>query len=239
MIPLVVTTMLVRALAGAPQPAPSPFGVGETLEYGGHWHILNVGHVTLRVVGVDDIRGVRAWHFALSMGVSVPLFHSQTDLDSWTAVDPFVSLRYKKVLDGKTDDFAIFPDSGFYRDNADMTRHSTPRRPIDDLAFIYYLRTAPLKEHAHYDIQQYYRMEKNPVTIDVLGREMVSLDDGTRRYCWILHPVVDEPHGMFAKDHDARLWLTDDGLRLPVQIRSSYPGVGAITLRMRSLTLAH
>lgn len=238
MIPFVVSAVLAQALAGAPHPVPSPFGVGETLEYGGHWHGISVGHVTLRVVGSDDTRGARTWHFSLLMSVSALFFHSTTQLDSWTAVDPFVSLRFKKVLDGKVDDFTIFPDSGFYRDNADTTRHPTPHSAIDDLAFIYYLRTAPL-ERPHYDIQRYYRMDKNPVTIDVLGREMVTLDDGTRRYCWILHPVVDEPHGMFARDHDARLWLTDDGLRLPVQIRSSYPGVGAITLRLRSSTLAH
>ncbi|HEY4100033.1 MAG TPA: DUF3108 domain-containing protein [Gemmatimonadales bacterium] len=241
MIPFVVGTMLAQSLAMAPAPisaAPSPFGVGETIEYVGHYKFLSPGHVTLKVVGVDDVRGAKAWHFSLAMNVAVLMFHSSTALDSWTAIDPFESLKYRKVIDGKTSEFAIFPDSGFYRSSGDTTHHPTPHDPIDDLAFIYFLRTTPLHEHAHYDFSHYYRMDKNPVSIDVLGREMVSLDDGTRRYCWILHPIVDEPNGMFARDHDARLWLTDDGLRLPVQIRSNY-SVGAITLRMRRVTLAH
>jgi hypothetical protein len=51
--------------------------------------------------------------------------------------------------------------------------------------------------------------------------------------CLVLHPVIDTK-GMFSKRSDTRLWLTDDGRRIPVQIRSRFP-FGTITLRLKEM----
>jgi hypothetical protein len=54
--------------------------------------------------------------------------------------------------------------------------------------------------------------------------------------CLVLNPVVGE-RGLFAKRNDARLWLTDDGRRIPVQIRSTFEW-GQITLRLQRMVLS-
>jgi hypothetical protein len=51
----------------------------------------------------------------------------------------------------------------------------------------------------------------------------------------VLNPVVGDK--MFAPRADARLWITDDARRLPVQIRSRLP-YGTITLSLKKMTPA-
>ena len=219
-----------------------PFGVGETLEYSGRYLFITA-HGTMKVVGIDTVRGVPSWHFNVSFSVDAPFFHNKTDLNSWPGIKDFYTRRFTKVLDekdaGRNEDWQIFPDSGYYRSRADTTKRPTPHDPIDDAAFMYYLRTAKFVEHKTDTIPRYYRMHLNPVIIEVLGHEMVDTGGGKRFYCWVLHPIVDEPHGMFARDHDARIWISDDGLQLPVQIQSSYPIIGGVKLKLSKYTAGH
>jgi hypothetical protein len=42
---------------------------------------------------------------------------------------------------------------------------------------------------------------------------------------------------MFADRAEARLWITDDARRIPVQIRSKYP-FGTVTLKLEKMTFA-
>jgi hypothetical protein len=53
----------------------------------------------------------------------------------------------------------------------------------------------------------------------------------------VLHPIINaDKNGMFAPRADARIWLTDDARRIPVQIRSKL-GFGTVTLKIRSMTI--
>jgi len=240
-IPFVVGAMLLQTVRTTPPPVAVPYGVGETMEYSGRY-LLITAHGLMKVVGVDTVRGVPSWHFNVTFNVDAPFFHNKTDLNSWVGVKDFFSRRFTKVLDekdlAKNDDFQIFPDSGFFRNKSDTTKRPTPHDPIDDAGFMYYLRTAKYVEHHTDTIPRYYRMNFNPVIIEVLGHEMVETPSG-RYYCWILHPIVDEPHGMFDRDHDARIWITDDGLRIPVQIQSHYPVIGGVKLKLSKYTPGH
>jgi hypothetical protein len=86
-----------------------------------------------------------------------------------------------------------------------------------------------------YQFANYYRNDRNPVTVEVLKREMMEMPDGTKVPCLVLHPVVDEPNGMFSRRSEARLWLTDDARRIPVQIQSTY-AFGEVRLVLKKVT---
>ena len=244
MIPFVAGAMLLlQAVPAMPVPATVPFGVGESFEYDGHYLFFSPGGATMTVVGIDTVRGVPSWHFQLTMHVTVPLYKNRSDLESWTGVNDFVSRRFVHVINenGKqltNDDFHIFGDSGFFRNHEESATRPTPPRPLDDLAFVYYIRTMELKTGGRYLVPRYFREDHNPVEVTVIGHDSIEMPDGSRCFCWVLHPVVDEPNGLFSKKADARLWLTDDGLRIPVQIRSDI-GFGAVTLKLRKLTRPH
>jgi hypothetical protein len=243
-IPFVVIAMLLQTIPTASPPPTVPWGVGESFDYDGKYMIFSPGGATMSVVGIDTVRGVPNWHFKLTMHVKVPFYKNDSDLESWTAVNPFVSRRFVHVINENgrqisNDDFHIFGDSGFYRNHAESLTRPTPKQPLDDLAFVYYIRTMELKTGGKYAVPRYFREDHNPVEVEVMGHDSLEMPDGSHCYCWVLHPVVDEPNGLFSRKNDARLWLTDDGLRIPVQIRSNIGGPGALTLKLRKITRPH
>lgn len=242
MMPLVISALLLQAVAGPPTSPAVPFAAGETLEYSGRYLMLSPGGATMRVVGVDTVEGVPDWHFKLTMNVSVPFYKNHSDLESWTGVNDFISHRFLHAVteNGKqisNDDFHIFSDSGYYRNHNDTATRRTPKRALDDLAFIYYLRMMTFKQDSTYRIPRYFRDDHNPVLVTVIGHDTLDMPDGSRRSCWLLHPIVDEPGGMFSRKANAKIWLTDDGVRIPVQIQSDF-GPTHLTLRLKKVSKA-
>ena len=241
----VLMQLTPAALPSGPELSAVPFAVGEVLEYRGKFGFIPAGGATLSVLPSDTIRGIPSWKFSLTSGIKVNVgifkFENSTTLLSWTGIDDFISRRFTKRLEenGKVrqEDFRIQPDSGFFRRNADAPR-PTSKAPLDDVAFIYFLRTTPLALKRTYKYDRYFRSEKNPVTVEVLKREVMELPDGTKVKCLVLHPVVDEPNGMFSKTSDARLWLTDDARRIPVRIETTY-NFGTVALILKTVTLPH
>jgi hypothetical protein len=234
---LAQSTGALAAVAVAP-PSRVPFAVGERLEYQGKSGILPLGTAVLSVDGIEQVSGSPHWRFSFTTQVSVPLYKNTTMLASWTGVEDFISRRFTKDIleNGKrrVEEFRIFPDSGFFRRNTNAPK-ATPREPLDDVAFFYWIRTIPLEVGRTYTFTNYFRDEHNPVTVRVLKRERKEMPDGSKVQSLVLHPIVDEPNGMFSRKSEARLWLTDDARRLPVQIQSRYV-FGEVKLVLKSIT---
>lgn len=230
---------LILLMQTATVAAPAtPFAVGERLEYQGRFGFLRVGTAILSVDAVESWRGAPHWKFSFTSNVSVPMYKNTTELASLTGVSDFVSRRFTKDIEenGKrrVEEFRIFPDSGYFRRNADGPK-PTPGEPLDDVAFFYWIRTIPLVVGQTYRFDNYFRNERNPVTVRVVKREMMEMPDGGKVQTLVLHPIVDEPNGMFSRKSEARLWLTDDARRIPVQIQSRY-SFGEIKLVLQKVT---
>lgn len=233
-----VALLLMMQTAAVSTPAV-PFAVGERLEYQGRFGFLRVGTAVLSVDAIEPWRGAPHWKFSFTSNVSVPMYKNRTELASWTGVDDFISRRFTKDLEEngrrKVEDFRIHPDSGFFRRGDDSGTKRTSQRPLDDVAFFYWVRTIPLEVGKTYEFANYYRVERNPVTVRVVKREMMELPDGTKVPCLVLHPIVEEANGMFSRRSEARLWLTDDARRIPVQIQSRY-SFGEVKLVLQKVT---
>ena len=65
--------------------------------------------------------------------------------------------------------YQIVPDSSRYRQDGDPRDWVAPADPLDELAFLYYLRTVPLKPGASYSIARYFQTGYNPVQVRVAG----------------------------------------------------------------------
>jgi hypothetical protein len=222
-------------------PAHLPFRVGETFEYRASSK-LGGGSATLRVAAIDTVRGVPSWKFVFSPVVSglFGLYKSQSDFTSWTGVADFISRRFLKDIsdNGKyrKDDHLIYPDSGFFRDNNYDETVPTTKTPLDDVAFFYFIRYIPLASGKTYVFRNYFNATKGAVTIQVLGRELMAMPDGSTISCLVLYPIVDDPpHGMFLKKWHSRLWLTDDARRIPVQIQAGTE-FGSVTFKLVKIT---
>ncbi len=241
---LVLVLAAIQA-ASAPAPSPSPpvpFGVGERLEYGAKWGWIGVGRAAIEVASIDTIRDTPVFRFRYTLDAGLPFYRLTSTLESWTATATLHSLRYRQ--DNKensrrfTRRFEIYPDSAWYRqvEPERLDPQPTVAEPLDDASVLYFLRTTPLEVGKTYRFNRYFRADRNPITIKVLKRETMELPDGSKVPCLVLNPVVGE-RGLFAARTDARLWLTDDARRIPVQIRSNQP-YGTITLRLDRMQLA-
>jgi len=235
-------TLFTVALAVLNAAAPGrPFRVGEHLEYVAKYAGLNVGSAAIDVAPIDTVRGRPAYHFRFLLKASALFgsFKIESQIESWTDTASFHSLRFRRnnLQNGKQylRSFEILGDSGYYRqvDPEPLPPDHSVAEPLDDASFLYFVRTTPLELGKTYQFDRYYWAAKNPIVIKVLKRETIELPDGTKAPCLVLSPVVGES-GLFGRRADARIWLTDDARRIPVQIRSRY-SFGEITLRLQRI----
>jgi hypothetical protein len=248
MVRALIAFALLQAVPATPGQAPErapappfPFQVGEAFEYVGKLGMLTLGTASMSVVKLDTIRGNETFVLRFQLTASTFVFKMDDVMHSWARTSDMVSLRFYQEFDedGKLRRryYDIFPDSGFYRERERKEQKPTVTEPLDDAAFFYYIRTTPLEVGKTYSINRYFQQDKNPVTIEVVKREKCELPDNQETTCLVLHPVINaDKNGMFAPRADARIWLTDDARRIPVQIRSKL-GFGTVTLKIKSMKL--
>lgn len=240
---LILVAALLQAgtpTAEATNPNRYPFGVGERFEFSAKLGILTIGNASMQVASVDIVRGTPAFRFRFEMEGGNRLFRLNNVNESWTSVANLVSMRFHQEQNEnkrhRTRQFEIYADSGFYRQAGVAGSKPTPAHPVDDAAIVYYLRTFDLDVGKTYGFDNYFKAEKNPLVVRVHQSEMMDLPDGSKVRCIVLQPIIGDD-GLFSNRSEARIWITDDERRIPVQIRSRFPW-GTITLRLENMTLA-
>jgi hypothetical protein len=223
----VLTLLLHGALLTRLVAPPYPFAVGERLEYEARLGIIPVGTAMMSVHPMARERGREAFVFAAS-GEGRPLgIRVGADLTSYVGTKGFTSLRFhRRVFQGTSVDeaqYQIVPDSGRYRQDGDPRNWKAAADPLDELAFLYYLRTVPLKPGASYTIARYFKTGYNPVQVRVLGRETRTLPDGRDV------PVLTLE--ITSRGMTMAVALSDDARRLPVELELPFP-FGQVTLEL-------
>ncbi|HEU5262115.1 MAG TPA: DUF3108 domain-containing protein [Gemmatimonadales bacterium] len=212
-----------------------PFNVGERLVYQAKYGLFNVGTATMQVAGIDSIRGVETMHFVFHIEGGALWYHLDQKLESWVGRHDFHSRRFWNQTEekGKTwqRQFDIYPDSGFYREASRDTILPTVPDPLDDAAFLYWIRTVPLEMGKKYEYRRYFRPERNPVIVEVLKRERVSVA-GRKWKAIVIRPKIPRGGGIFAEKADARMWLSDDSLRIMLALQSNF-SFGQVTLKLK------
>jgi hypothetical protein len=230
--------------ATAPVLAPDtaaavPFAVGERLVYVAHMGVFSVGEATMEVAGLDTIRGVESLHFRFHIEGGALWYHLDQTLESWVGREDFRSRRFSNRTEEKGKrwqrDFDIFPDSGFYREAGRDSTHPTVADPLDDAAFLYWIRTVPLKIGERYEFRRYFRVERNPVIVEVLGRDRVNVA-GHKWNAIVLRPTIPNGGGIFAERAEARLWLSDDRNRIVLGLQSKF-SFGHMTLKLKEYAI--
>ncbi|MGH7512362.1 MAG: DUF3108 domain-containing protein [Gemmatimonadales bacterium] len=222
-LPLLLHGALLARLVAPPY----PFAVGERLEYDASLGMIPVGSATISVNPMTQERGRQAFVFSAS-GEARPMgLKFGAELTSYVGVQAFSSLRFhrKLIQGGSVNDvqFQIVPDSSRYRQIGDPRDWAAPPDPLDELAFLYYLRTARLKPGATYSISRYFQTGYNPVQVRVTGRETRALPDGRSA------PVLTLE--ITSRGNVVTVALTDDARRLPVEIDLPLP-FGRVTLAL-------
>jgi hypothetical protein len=159
-------------------------------------------------------------------------------LESWVGRADFRSRRYINSSEERgrkrLNRYEIFPDSGFYREEGIDTAKATVADPLDDAAFMYWVRTVPLEMGKRYEYHRYFRPDRNPVIIVVEKRERVSVA-GRKFNAIVVRPIIPKGRGIFAEQAEAHIWLSDDERRLMLALQSTF-SFGTVTLKLKEFS---
>lgn len=215
-------------------PAPVPFAVGERLDYDVKFGFVHVGSGDMEVSGIDSVRGHAAWHTVFRVKGGTFFYHVNDRLESWIDVDDLVSLRHwQELSEGHRDRerrFEIMPDRGVVLEEG-KPEAPTVAQPLDDGAFLYFVRTIPLEVGQTYEFNRYFRPDRNPVSIRVLRREHIKVPAGEFDAI-VIQPII-KTKGIFSEGGRAEIWLSDDANRIMLQMKSKLP-FGSLNLYLKS-----
>jgi len=211
-----------------------PFDTGERLTFDVRFGGIKVGTGRMEVIGTQDVRGREAWHTRFTVKGGIPFYKVNDRMESWIDTRTFESLRFVQDLEEGTRDkerfFEIYPERATYSERGESEQAPSVADPLDDAAFMYFVRTIPLEVGKTYDFNRYFRPDRNPVEIRVLRRETVEVPAG--KYQTIVIQPVIKSKGIFSEKGHAEMWLTDDSRRLLVQMKTDL-SIGSLNLYLR------
>jgi len=236
-----VDTPSVLSYEVDPLAAVVPWGPGERLEYGVKLGVFNAGDAFMDVVGVDSIRGEPTYHIQMGLKASMLFGAAKLDdkWDSW--VDTRLLLTRRYIRDLKDTGYTTYRHYEFYpeelyweRTDNDESGDLATAFPLDDIAFIYYVRTLPLEVGKTYTVPRYFKKEGNPVVVYVEGKDVKKTDAGEFNTI-VVRPTI-KTRGLFSEGGEAELHFTDDENRYLVYMRIKVPLVGSVTLHLDNIS---
>ena len=215
------------------------FPAGERLSYTAKYGLFTVGTAVMEVVGIDTLHRVEAVHFRFRITGGALWYHLDQTIESWVGRYDFRSRRFSSIQDERgrhrENRYEIYPDSGFYREAGRDTTFVTVADPLDDASFLYWIRTVPLEVGKRYEYSRYFRPDRNPVILEVLGHERVSVA-GKKWRAIVVRPRIPQGRGIFAEKSETRIWLSDDERRLVLAIQSNF-SFGQVTLKLKDFVV--
>jgi hypothetical protein len=223
----------------APAPMALPFQAGEELTFELRWLGVSVGVATLSVgplSRVDD-------HDVLPL---LSLARSHSFFSTFYEVDDRVESHFdpRRLLPRA---YRIRLQEGSYRvhrevlfdpeqQRATYSKNHQPARLVptgeaaqDPLSSLYVVRTLPLKVGESVYLPIFDRGKTWMTEIQVLARERLQLPVGTINTLKV-KPLL-RTGGIFRREGDLLIWLSDDAQRVPVQMQARIT-IGSVSARL-------
>ena len=220
--------------------ADVPWGPGEEMNYKVEWGIFGeVGYGRLSVAPLDSMHGHPTYNIKLEIKGGVMFAKVNDLLQTWLDVSTLVSRRsdqkkhevnYKRH---RITDF--FPEEGRWDEitNENNDGELATDEPLDDISFLYFVRTLPLKVGDHYEFNRYWKDDGNPVVVNVLRKDSLRIGDDTYRTI-VVQPIV-QTDGIFSDGGEAEVHYTDDDRRLVVHLRAKM-SIGTLKMWLEDYT---
>jgi hypothetical protein len=102
--------------------------------------------------------------------------------------------------------------------------------PLDDVSFLYFIRTLPLKVGDEYTAARYYKLDGNPVTVRVLRTERITVPAGEFDAV-VVKPII-RTKGLFSEGGEAEVWFSNDARHLPLKVRAKV-SIATLTMELK------
>ena len=228
--PLLLALLPVIMASGGAQTLP--FAVGERLSYAVHAGPGMNGRGEMWVAGPVDVHGTPAMVLHSEITGGFGPFKVSDKTASWIDPDRMMTLRFTKSernpLGRHEEDVEIDPATQGWRAADGRTGESPSDQPLDELSFIYALRTLRIPEDGALVLNRHFDTERNPTVVRSLGRSSVTTPAGTFQVRDIEMRVRDARR--YLGEGVIRISLSDDACRRPVRIVSAIPNAGKVVL---------
>jgi hypothetical protein len=233
---------IVSLLCGFDVPAPVslPFQEGEELTYEVSWLGMSIGVATLKVGQQIQTHG-QAILPLLSLAQNHPFLATLYEVDD--RVESHLDMRHLLTryyrIQLKEGGYRVHREVFFDPDQqqASYSKNHQPPRLLptgggmvqDPLSSLYVVRTLPLQVGASVYLPIFDRGKTAMTEIKVLQRERLHLPFGTITTLK-LKPLL-QTSGIFRREGELFVWLSDDAYRVPVQMLSRI-AIGTVTARL-------
>jgi len=219
--------------------AAVPFRVGESFDFGlqAEWFLIRGnGTASLRVEALDTLRGNPAYRLSFRTKGGITVFKINDAQRSWLDARQLFSHRFEQKLDQtgyrKERTYEFFPEALRYVSIENPADSGTlaSALPLDDVSFLYFIRTLPLKVGDEYTAARYYKRDGNPVTVRVLRAERITVPAGEFDAV-VVKPII-RTKGLFSEGGEAEVWFSNDARHLPLKVRAKV-SIATLTMELK------
>lgn len=219
------------------QRAGLPFAPGEACTYRGASAMGRMGSGTFSVA--RDSAGDGNWLLRFDFRGRMGIVGVENHTRSWFDPAETASFRFTKMerspLSTKRQDVRMDRDARRWTGTGRDTGGTMPTgAPLDELSFIFFLRTLRLEEGDSQDFTRHYDLARNPVRIRVVGRGPIRVPAGEFAAVEVEMRVRDPNH--YGREGLIRIHFTDDARHLPLRLESQIPVAGRMVLSLEALT---
>ena len=213
-----------------------PFAPGEKLVFAGKVHTAVSGGGTLWVEGPVELRGTTTWLLHSDMEGRVGPLRATDRNASWLDPIRMTALRYtsreRHIVSKHDDAVDIFAGEKRWRADNGAEGVTATSAPLDELSFLYYVRTLRLTTDTTIAVARHFDVSRNPTVLKVTGREEIQVAAGRFRAV-VVEMRVRDPR-RYKGEGIIRIHLSDDACRLILRLDSRVPDAGPATLELQS-----
>ena len=237
---LAMSMLAGGAAAGGAQAHVLPFAVGEKLEYTARAPHGLRGKATMWIEGPAPVRGVQTMVLRFDFATKVGFVTISDRTTSWLDPLRMAALRYDKrevrFMARHTEHVEMVPGSREWTEADGRTGQSPTSQPLDELSFIYWLRTVTLAPGETMTLERHFDPARNPTVIRSLGKGQVETPLGTFATREVEMRVRDTRN--YKGEGVIRFSFSDDACRRPVRIESTIPDAGTVVMTLASASPA-
>lgn len=210
-----------------------PFRPGERLRFSVQYGFIHAGTAYLEVPAITHWKGRRSYSLvarAESNAFFSRFYKVRTRIESVWDRQGLFSWRYmedRREGGTRTHNEIVFDHDRHEARYDDGRVFPIPPHVQDALSSFYYTRyqALPVGGSVVFDYHASHRSQ--PLEVRVLGRDRVETPAGTFD-CVVIEPVL-KAGGIFKNKGQLLIWLTEDGRRMPVQMKSKV-AIGSISV---------
>jgi len=233
---LAIAALVLGAADGGAQAHPLPFAVGERLEYVARAPHGLKGKATMWIEGTETVRGLATMVLRFDFSTRVGFVTIADHTTSWLDPARFASQRYDKrevrFMSRHSEHVELDPSTRQWTAADGRTGVSPSAQPLDELSFIYWLRTLTLADDESLTLERHFDPARNPTVIRSLGRGHVETPLGTFVTRDVEMRVRDARN--YQGEGVIRFSFSDDACRRPVRIESTIPEAGKVVMTLAS-----